>query len=245
MYLLSVLHVSFWCLRVPIPDSSWLELLDRFPPTFSSYPEFSESIQQNANGPSAEALLSFSDCVIILILPIAFGIIVYIALLLLKSSAYRNFTEHNLLEFTWTFLPAFFLVVLAIPSLSLLYLLDEVGIPTFTGKVQGHQWYWHYEFSDFEMASFDSYLTSGPLRLLNTDASLTVPPCQTLRLLITGADVLHSWAIPSWGVKADAVPGRLNIIRTYLERSGVYYGQCSEICGSNHSFIPIMASVLI
>jgi len=97
------------------------------------------SIQQNANGPSAEAILSFSDCVIILILPIAFGIIVYIALLLLKSSAYRNFTEHNLLEFTWTFLPAFFLIVLAIPSLSLLYLLDEVGLPSFTGKVQGHQ----------------------------------------------------------------------------------------------------------
>jgi len=126
---------------VPAPDSSSLELLDRTPPTFHSYPDFSSSIQQNANGPSAEAILSFSDCVIILILPIAFGIIVYIALLLLKSSAYRNFTEHNLLEFTWTFLPAFFLIVLAIPSLSLLYLLDEVGLPTFTGKVQGHQWY--------------------------------------------------------------------------------------------------------
>lgn len=124
---------------LPAPDSSSLELLDRIPPTFHSYPEFSSSIQQNANGPSAEAILSFSDCVIILILPIAFGIIVYIALLLLKSSAYRNFTEHNLLEFTWTFLPAFFLIVLAIPSLSLLYLLDEVGLPTFTGKVQGHQ----------------------------------------------------------------------------------------------------------
>merc|ERR1712212_871861 len=118
--------------------------------------DYSESIQQNANGPSAEAILSFSDCVIILILPIAFGIIVYIALLLLKSSAYRNFTEHNLLEFTWTFLPAFFLIVLAIPSLSLLYLLDEVGFPTYTGKVQGHQWYGQDEFSDLEMASVDS-----------------------------------------------------------------------------------------
>merc|ERR1711931_109904 len=118
--------------------------------------------------------------------------------------------------------------VLAAPSLSLLYLLDEVGFPLSTTKVQGHQWYWVYEYSDVQLYHFEAYITSGTPRLLNTDVSLCVNRNLVLRFLIT----------------ADAVPGRLNQLSTYLERTGVYYGQCSEICGSNHSFMPIKAEVV-
>lgn len=141
-------------------------------------------------------------------------------------------------------LPALSLLILAAPSLSLLYLLDEVGFPASTSKIQGHQWYWIYEYSDISFCQSESYISPGPLRLLNSDTSLMVTSGSVLRFLVTSADVLHSWTIPSWGLKADAVPGRLNQLSTYLERPGLYYGQCSEICGSNHSFMPISALVL-
>lgn len=152
--------------------------------------------------------------------------------------------DHQALEFTWTLLPSLCLLILAAPSLSLLYLLDEVGSPASTSLVQGHQWYWVYESSDISSVRSDSYMISSPLRLLGADTALCVSSRLVLRLLITSADVLHSFALPSWGLKADAVPGRLNMLSTYLERSGCYYGQCSEICGSNHSFMPILAEVL-
>jgi len=131
-----------------------------------------------------------------------------------------------------------------VPSLSLLYLLDEVGFPCSTSKVIGHQWYWSYEQSDLSLVSFDSYMSHSSLRLLGTDSLLTTYSSLVLRFLITSADVLHSFAVPSLGLKADAVPGRLNSLSTYLDRPGVFYGQCSEICGANHSFIPIGLQVI-
>jgi len=136
------------------------------------------------------------------------------------------------------------MLLLAIPSLSLLYLLDEVGYPSSTSKVIGHQWFWSYEFSDLSIVSFDSYISHSPVRILGTDALLTTSSSLVLRFLITSADVLHSFAVPSLGLKVDAVPGRLNSLSTYLERPGVFYGQCSEICGANHSFIPIGLQVI-
>jgi len=135
-------------------------------------------------------------------------------------------------------------LLLALPSLSLLYLLDEVGFPSSTSKVIGHQWYWSYEQSDLRLLRFDSYASHSYLRLLGTDSLLTTSSSLVLRFLISSADVLHSFALPSLGLKADAVPGRLNSLSTYLERPGVFYGQCSEICGANHSFIPIGLQVL-
>jgi len=101
-----------------------------------------------------------------------------------------------------------------------------------------------YESCDTLPTSVESYISSGPLRLLNTDTTLYTSSSVVLRLLVTGADVLHSWTVPAWGLKADAVPGRLNSLSTILDRPGIYYGQCSELCGSNHSFMPIAASVL-
>ena len=152
---------------------------------------------QNANGPAAEAILVFSDSVLLLILPIAFGLLCFLASLLLKSCTFRFFSEHQALEFSWTLIPILLLLSLAVPSLSLLYLIDEVGFPASTSKIIGHQWYWVYESCDrYEVSSF-SYLIPSPLRLLGTDFPLAVPQQAVLRLLITAADVLHSWSIPS------------------------------------------------
>lgn len=120
-----------------------------------------------------------------------------------------------------------------------------MGYPSSTSKVIGHQWYWSYESSDLSIVRFDSYLSHSPIRLLGTDALLSTYSSLVLRFLISSADVLHSFAVPALGLKADAVPGRLNSLSTYLERPGVFYGQCSEICGANHSFIPIGLQVFV
>ena len=146
------------------------------------------------------------------------------------------------MEIVWTLYPAGILAGLALPSLRILYLLDDVGYPIIRAKVIGHQWYWSYELGD---KIFDSYIVQdndleiGDQRLLEVDNRLVVPVGINLRILIRSRDVLHSWAIPSLGIKADAVPGRLNQVALTLLYPGLYYGQCSEICGANHSFIPI------
>jgi heme/copper-type cytochrome/quinol oxidase subunit 2 len=137
-------------------------------------------------------LLTFSDCTLLLILPIGFGILFYILSLTFRYPTFRYFTEHQPLEFTWTFLPALSLILLALPSLSLLYTLDEVGFPCSTSKVQGHQWYWVYESADITKISLESYLRTGPVRLLSSDSSLSLCSRVTLRFLVTAADVLHS-----------------------------------------------------
>lgn len=188
-------------------------------------------------------MIQFSDLTLTLILPICFGVLIFLPTRFMPSPTYRFLTESQFIEFLWTFLPALSLLLLAAPSLSLLYLLDEVGFPSSTSIVQGHQWYWHYETSDISPTLFDSYMVSGPLNRLSTDTSLIVSRALNVRFLVTAADVLHSWSVPAFGLKADCVPGRLNSLSTYLERAGVFYGQCSEICGSNHSFMPISVEV--
>ena len=158
----------------------------------------------------------------------------------------RYLLEYQEVEAVWTVLPGVVLVFLALPSLRLLYLLDEINDSVLTLKVVGHQWYWSYEYSDFLDVEYDSYivsfddLESGDYRLLEVDHRTVVPFSVDVRVLVSAADVLHSWTVPSLGVKADAVPGRLNQLRFFCTRSGVFYGQCSEICGANHSFIPIV-----
>jgi len=159
------------------------------------------------------------------------------------------FTHSNLLEIIWTIIPAVILLIISIPSFSLLYSLDEVIDPSITVKIIGHQWYWTYEMSDFNdkevFLKYDSYmmsaddLTLGSFRLLEVDNRLVLPINKHIRLLITSADVLHCWAVPSLGVKIDACPGRLNQASLFIKRVGTFYGQCSEICGVNHGFMPI------
>jgi len=163
-----------------------------------------------------------------------------------------KFSHSSTLEIVWTIIPAILLILIAIPSFNLLYSLDELIDPSITLKIIGHQWYWSYEYSDYayltnnESLSYDSYmlnesaLTYGAFRLLEVDNRVVLPIKTHIRLLVTAADVLHSWAIPSFGIKIDACPGRLSQVSLFLKRAGVYYGQCSEICGINHGFMPIV-----
>ena len=159
------------------------------------------------------------------------------------------------LEIIWTITPAIILVLIAFPSFKLIYLIDEVIDAAITIKVVGHQWYWSYEYSDYAdqdgvSIEFDSYmipesdLETGDLRLLEVDNQLVVPTHTHIRVILTAADVIHSWAIPSLGVKLDCIPGRLNQSGFLVNREGVFYGQCSEICGANHAFMPIVINAV-
>jgi cytochrome c oxidase subunit 2 len=170
-----------------------------------------------------------------------------------RNSVHKNPTDvvhGTVLEIVWTVVPALILGVLAVPSFALLYSVEEVPDATMTIKAVGHQWYWTYEYSDYvneegESIAFDSYmipeedLSPGGLRLLEVDNRVVVPVNTHVRVIITAADVLHCWAVPSLGVKLDACPGRLNQTSFFANREGVYYGQCSESCGVNHGYMPI------
>jgi len=160
-----------------------------------------------------------------------------------------NITHFPILEFIWTLVPALLLVNMALPTFALLYTMDLVIEPIFTIKAIGNQWYWGYETNDFpwntNRIAFDSYMLDqaqinlGELRLLEVDNFLILPTQTEIRLLITSRDVLHSFALPSLAVKMDAVPGRLNQVALNINVPGVYFGQCSELCGPNHGFMPI------
>jgi heme/copper-type cytochrome/quinol oxidase subunit 2 len=170
-----------------------------------------------------------------------------------RSAIY--FSHSNVLEICWTSVPALILLSVASPSFALLFSMDEVAQPDLTLKVFGHQWYWSYEMSDFNsclssknlkytsyMLTKDDFLEQevpGLLRNLETTRRVVLPTNTHIRLLVTSVDVLHSWAVPSLGIKVDACPGRLNLVSLFIKRYGVYYGQCSEICGINHGFMPI------
>nr|YP_009489687.1 cytochrome c oxidase subunit II [Falcidens acutargatus]AWH02119.1 cytochrome c oxidase subunit 2 [Falcidens acutargatus] len=200
---------------------------------------------QEAATPLMEQLIFFHDhAVLVLILVVTF--ISYVSFMLLSEKyTCRFILEGKEIETVWTILPAFLLIFLAFPSLRLLYILDEVYEPVLTVKSIGHQWYWSYEYSDLKNLEFDAFminedqLKSGDYRLLETNNRMVVPFGVGIRLLVTSEDVLHCWTIPSLGVKADAIPGRLNQLNFTVSRPGVFYGQCSEICGANHSFMPI------
>jgi cytochrome c oxidase subunit 2 len=214
---------------------------------------------QDPATPIMEGIIEFHNHLMFFITLIA----VFISWLLFTSLFYyyeefqaksEMFTHNIYLEIVWTIVPALILLVIAIPSFALLYSIDEMIDPSLTLKVIGHQWYWSYEYSDFKVFEdcelrhgirFDSYMIPldelglGNLRLLEVDHRIILPVNTHIRVLVTAADVLHSWAIPSFGLKVDACPGRLNQTSLFIKRSGVYFGQCSEICGVNHGFMPI------
>ena len=155
---------------------------------------------------------------------------------------------HNVpLEILWTIVPVIILIIIVIPSLKLLFYMDHVEKPDMTLKITGYQWYWGYEYPDQGGVAFQSNLIpdaeikkdKGQIRLLSTDNPVVIPTDTNIQLLITSADVIHSFAIPAFGVKRDAVPGRLNDSWIRVTKPGTYYGQCSEICGKNHAYMPI------
>jgi heme/copper-type cytochrome/quinol oxidase subunit 2 len=183
----------------------------------------------------------------------------------------RKINEHMLIEIVWTIIPTIILILIAIPSFTLLYAMDEIIDPKLTVKIIGYQWFWSYEYAQaYDIIEFDylkdilgyknrfyrdyliydsvmlteDELQLGYHRLLEVDRKLILPVKTHIKFLITGADVIHSWAVPSFGIKVDAVPGRMSQIGAYIKYEGVFYGQCSELCGVNHGFMPIAVKVV-
>ena len=212
--------------------------------------QWGQFIFQDAASPLIIQIIIFHDHALVILTGIITVVRYLFSTLLTNKFTARFLYEAQLLEIIWTILPIALLTLLAWPSLELLYLTDEFLYPTTTIKTIGHQWYWRYEYPDFPNIEFDSYilpeeeLKPGEFRLLEVDNRIVVPIGLEIRLLVTAADVIHSWTIPSIGVKIDAIPGRLNQLGFSFHRPGVFYGQCSEICGANHSFIPIAIEVV-
>nr|YP_659489.1 cytochrome c oxidase subunit II [Piliocolobus badius]ABD39295.1 cytochrome c oxidase subunit II [Piliocolobus badius] len=205
---------------------------------------------QDATSPIMEELIAFHDHAFMIISLISFLVLYVLSSVLTTKLTSTNITDAQEMETIWTILPAIILVLIALPSLRILYLTDEINNPSFTIKSIGHQWYWTYEYTDYGGLIFNSYmlpplfLNPGDLRLLEVDNRVVLPIEAPVRMMITSQDVLHSWTIPTLGLKTDAVPGRLNQTTFTAMRPGVYYGQCSEICGANHSFMPIVAELI-
>jgi cytochrome c oxidase subunit 2 len=201
---------------------------------------------QNRASPLIEQIIFFHDHTLIILIIITILVGYLIISLFFNKHINRFLLEGQIIELIWTILPAITLIFIALPSLRLLYLLDELNNPLITLKSIGHQWYWSYEYSDFKNIEFDSYiipsneLINNRFRLLDVDNRIILPINNQIRIIVTATDVIHSWTIPSLGVKVDANPGRLNQTNFFINRPGIFYGQCSEICGANHSFIPIV-----
>nr|AKJ76917.1 cytochrome c oxidase subunit II [Uma notata] len=205
---------------------------------------------QDAASPIMEELLHFHDHALMIVFLISALVLYTITLMMTTPLTHTNTMDAQEVEMIWTILPAIILVLIALPSLRILYLMDEINNPHLTIKTLGHQWYWSYEYTDYEDLSFDSYmipttdLDPGMFRLLEVDNRMVVPMESPIRMLISAEDVLHSWAVPSLGIKTDAIPGRLNQTTFITSHPGLFYGQCSEICGSNHSFMPIVVEAV-
>nr|YP_009185985.1 cytochrome c oxidase subunit II [Sphaeridium bipustulatum]ALO70939.1 cytochrome c oxidase subunit 2 [Sphaeridium bipustulatum] len=201
---------------------------------------------QDSASPLMEQLSFFHDHAMMILLMITMLVGYLMGSLFFNKYNHRYLLEGQTIELIWTILPAVTLVFIALPSLKLLYLLDELNNPLVSIKSIGHQWYWSYEYTDFKMIEFDSYMIQqndmkpSSFRLLDVDNRIVLPFNSQIRMMVTAADVLHSWTIPSLSVKIDATPGRLNQISFIMNRAGLFFGQCSEICGANHSFMPIV-----
>nr|AXI98586.1 cytochrome c oxidase subunit 2 [Pseudoniphargus grandis] len=203
-------------------------------------PTWSMLMFQDSASPSMEQLIFFHDFAMIVVSMITILVGLNLVFISFYKLTDRLLLQSQLTEVVWTMLPVFILLSVALPSLQALYLLDDPFSPNISIKAIGHQWYWSYEYSDFSSMEFDSYMKPDSLiRLLDTDNSLVLPTHSQIRVIATASDVIHSWAVPSLGVKADAVPGRLNQLMFIINRPGMFFGQCSEICGANHSFMPI------
>jgi cytochrome c oxidase subunit 2 len=233
-----------------------LKSLNIITPVWNDAPEPWQLAFQDGASPSFEGIVELHDQIMFYLVIILFGVSWVLSSVILNFDSNKNkivYKYHNhgtVIELIWTITPALVLIAIAFPSFKLLYLMDEVIDPAMTIKALGHQWYWSYEYSDFvnedgESIEFDSYLVptddleEGQLRLLEVDNRVVVPVGTHIRFIVTGADVIHSFAVPALGLKIDAVPGRLNQTSVLVEREGVYYGQCSEICGVHHGFMPI------
>lgn len=212
---------------------------------------------QDSASPQMEGLVELHDNIMYYLVVILFAV-GWILLSIVrnyvetKSPISHKYLNHGtLIELIWTITPAIILILIAFPSFKLLYLMDEVSDPSMSVLAEGHQWYWSYQYPDFldsseEFIEFDSYivpesdLEEGTLRMLEVDNRVILPELTHVRFIVTSGDVIHSFAVPSLGIKIDAYPGRLNQVSVFINREGVFYGQCSEICGILHSSMPIV-----
>lgn len=214
-------------------------------------PSWAQTNFQDGISPIAEYLVKFHDFTILILTLILTFVSLVIFFILKKNYINKNLAAHHLLEFIWTLLPIIVLVTIAIPSLTLLFIMEDSSEAFVRIKAIGYQWYWTYEnfSSEQQREPFERYIipekrgTQDLFRLLDTTNSLLAPVNIPTRILITSGDVLHSWTVPALGVKADACPGRLNEVIILPLRTGTFFGQCSEICGRNHRFIPIEVKV--
>nr|ATJ03024.1 cytochrome c oxidase subunit II [Atta texana] len=200
---------------------------------------------QDSNSPTYDLMIFFHDFAMIIMIFITILILFITFSLMSNQFIHRFLLENQTIEIVWTILPMFILIAMAIPSIKVLYLTDEIFNVNLTIKAIGHQWYWSYEYSDFLNIDFDSFmiptnqLMLNEFRLLDVDNRCILPYKYPIRILTTSMDVIHSWAVPSLGIKMDSIPGRLNQMLLFMNRPGLFFGQCSEICGMNHSFMPI------
>jgi len=217
-------------------------------------PEPWQMYYQTPATPVMDILYDFHALLLVIEGLIVFLVAILLVYVIIRFRASRNpipaKTAHNtLLEIIWTTLPVLVLVVIAFPSFKLLYMMDVVPKADLTIKAIGNQWYWTYEYPDYSI-HFDSnivpedQLKPGQLRLFEVDNRVMVPINTNVRLITTSSDVLHSWAVPAFGVKRDSVPGRLNETWFHVKKEGVYYGQCSELCGVKHGFMPIVVEAV-
>ena len=236
-----------------ILSSAWLAVASL--PALAAEPVPWQRGFQAAVSPSMKEIVKFHNLLLVIT-----GVVVVVVLGLLLFAVWRfaekrnptpSKTTHNtLLEVGWTTIPIIILVVIAIPSFKLLYFTDRIETADLTLKATGRQWYWSYEYPDHGNFTFDANmiptaeLKGDQRRLMETDNRVVLPVGKTVRLLFTASDVLHSWAVPAFGIKLDAVPGRLNETWVRADKEGVYYGFCSELCGVNHSYMPIAVEVV-
>ena len=203
-----------------------------------------------AASPTMEKIIDFHNLLLIIITLISVFVLVLLLYVMFRFSEKRNptpsKTTHNTtIEVLWTVIPVVILVLIAIPSFKLLYFADRVEEADMTLKAIGRQWYWSYEYPDHDNFTFDATMVAtedleeGQKRLLDTDNYVVLPVDTKIRLLITASDVLHAFALPAMGIKLDAVPGQVNETWVEITREGTYYGQCSEICGTGHAYMPI------
>lgn len=199
---------------------------------------------QDSNSPLIEHLTFFHDHTIIILFLVTTRTLLILTSSIFNKNINRFFLESQEIELFWTSLPALILIFIAIPSLKTLYLIEENINPLITIKTIGYQWYWTYNYANFKNLAINSSININIItRLLNTSANLTIPNFTPTRILIRSKDVIHSWTLPSAGIKVDAIPGRINQTFLIIKRPGIIIGQCSEICGAGHRFIPIIIEI--
>nr|YP_010872942.1 cytochrome c oxidase subunit II [Pheidole flaveria]WGV34142.1 cytochrome c oxidase subunit II [Pheidole flaveria] len=201
---------------------------------------------QDSNSPTYDMMIFFHDFTMIILIFITMLISSIMLMMINNKMINRFLLQGHTIELIWTIIPMFILIFIAIPSLKILYLTDEIYSNKISIKTIGHQWYWTYEYSDFLNIEFDSFmipsnqLQPNEFRLLDVDARCILPFNLPIRILTTSMDVIHAWTVPALGIKMDSTPGRLNQTTLLMNRPGLFFGQCSEICGTNHSFMPIV-----